>query len=180
MYLDDDPGVLISACLFGDGAGAAVFSAEPDADRRRIEFKTFGTLLSARDREELRFEKRHGMLRNILSPAVPAIAAAHVETVMTDVFESEGLSVDQISGWILHAGGREILSAIRERLNLTEADTRWSAAVLRDYGNVSSPCVYFVLQSALQEHAPGGWWWMSSFGAGFSCHGALLEVAERE
>jgi alkylresorcinol/alkylpyrone synthase len=26
MYLDDDPGVLISACLFGDGAGAAVLS----------------------------------------------------------------------------------------------------------------------------------------------------------
>ena len=24
--------------------------------------------------------------------------------------------------------------------------------------------------------APGGYWWMSSFGAGFSCHGALLKV----
>ena len=29
MYLDNDPGVLISACLFGDGAGAAVLSAAP-------------------------------------------------------------------------------------------------------------------------------------------------------
>src|SRR5918995_523216 len=99
MYLDDDPGVLISACLFGDGAG-----------------------------------------------------------------------------WILHAGGREILSAVRQQVGLTEDDTRWSAAILRDYGNVSSPCVYFVLQAALNEQAPGGHWWMSSFGAGFSCHGALLEV----
>jgi hypothetical protein len=32
------------------------------------------------------------------------------------------------------------------------------------------------LQSALQEEAPGGLWWMTSFGAGFSCHGALLQV----
>ena len=31
MYLDDDPGVLISACLFGDGAGAAVLTADPIA-----------------------------------------------------------------------------------------------------------------------------------------------------
>jgi alkylresorcinol/alkylpyrone synthase len=48
---------------------------------------------------------------------------------------------------------------------------------LREFGNLSSPFVFFVLQRALQGHAPGGWWWMSSFGAGFSCHGALLKVA---
>ncbi len=48
--------------------------------------------------------------------------------------------------------------------------------MLRDYGNVSSPCVYFVLEAALAEQAPGGHWWMTSFGAGFSCHGALLAV----
>jgi alkylresorcinol/alkylpyrone synthase len=36
--------------------------------------------------------------------------------------------------------------------------------------------VYFVLQAALNDLAPGGNWWMSSFGAGFSCHGVLLEV----
>jgi alkylresorcinol/alkylpyrone synthase len=36
--------------------------------------------------------------------------------------------------------------------------------------------VYFVLQAALGDSAPGGYGWMSAFGAGFSCHGALLEV----
>ena len=34
MYLDDDPGVLISACLFGDGAGAAVLSRRRPPNRR--------------------------------------------------------------------------------------------------------------------------------------------------
>jgi alkylresorcinol/alkylpyrone synthase len=42
---------------------------------------------------------------------------------------------------------------------------------------MSSAFVYFVLQAALQDDARAGWWWMSSFGAGFSCHGALLKVA---
>ena len=177
MYLDDDPGVLISACLFGDGAGAAVLTAEPAAGRRRIEWKSAGTQLNPRDRDELRFERRRGMLRNILTPAVPALAATHVDAVLTERLEQEGLTRGDISGWILHAGGREILSAIRQQLDLSEDDTRWSAAILRDYGNVSSPCVYFVLQAALAEEAPGGHWWMSSFGAGFTCHGALLEVS---
>lgn len=176
MYLDDDPGVLISACLFGDGAGAAVLTADPTPGRRRIEWKSAGTLIEVGDRDELRFERRHGMLRNILSPAVPALAAKYVDRVLSEGLERSGLSRDDITGWILHAGGREILAAIRRQVGLTEDDTRWSASILRDYGNVSSPCVYFVLQAALNEQAPGGYWWMSSFGAGFSCHGALLEV----
>ena len=177
MYLDDDPGVLISACLFGDGAGAAVLTAEPVAGRRRVRWRSASTLLNAADRDELRFEKRGGMLRNVLTTAVPGIAARQVDTVLTERLESEGLTRDDISGWILHAGGREILAAIRERLQLSEDDTRWSAGILQEYGNVSSPCVYFVLEAALKEQAAGGYWWMSSFGAGFSCHGALLEVS---
>jgi alkylresorcinol/alkylpyrone synthase len=176
MYLDDDPGVLISACLFGDGAGAAVLTADPAPGRRRVEWKSAGTLIDVGDREELRFERRRGMLRNILSPAVPALAAKHVDRVLAEGLQRAGLSRDDITGWVLHAGGREILAAIRQQIGLTEHDTRWSASILRDYGNVSSPCVYFVLQAALNEEAPGGNWWMSSFGAGFSCHGALLEV----
>ena len=176
MYLDDDPGVLISACLFGDGAGAAVLTADPARGRRRIEWKSAGTLINTAERDELRFERRRGMLRNILSPGVPGIAAKHVDQVLTEGLKRHGLSRDDITGWILHAGGREILAAVRQQVGLTEDDTRWSAAILRDYGNVSSPCVYFVLQAALNEQAPGGYWWMSSFGAGFSCHGALLEV----
>ncbi len=51
------------------------------------------------------------------------------------------------------------------------------AELLSRFGNLSSPFVLFVLEAALRENAPGGWWWMSSFGAGFSCHGALLKVA---
>jgi predicted naringenin-chalcone synthase len=176
MYLDDDPGVLISACLFGDGAGAAILSAEPDSSQRRIEWKLAGTWLTPEDRDLLRFEKRGGMLRNILSPEVPALAGVHAGRILDDVLERAGVERGEIQAWILHAGGREILAAIRERVGLSEDDTRWSADILREFGNVSSPCVYFVLEAALKDAAPAGYWWMSSFGAGFSCHGALLEV----
>ena len=48
--------------------------------------------------------------------------------------------------------------------------------MLREYGNLSSAFVYFVMEAALVDDAPDGWWWLSSFGAGFSCHGALLRV----
>jgi alkylresorcinol/alkylpyrone synthase len=77
----------------------------------------------------------------------------------------------------MHAGGRKVLSELQAHLSLRDDDLRWSAAMLREYGNLSSPFVLFVLDAALRGGAPSGLWWMSSFGAGFSCHGALLEVA---
>ena len=177
FYLDNDPGVLVSACLFGDGAGAAVLAAAPIAGGHRIEWKAVCSLTNPAERDALRFEQKGGMLRNILSPQVPGLAAQHAESVLDDVLRSEGMSRSEIGAWIWHAGGRKVLEALQERLGLSAADVRWSSKVLREFGNLSSPFVYFVLQAALRDNAPGGWWWMSSFGAGFSCHGALLKVA---
>jgi predicted naringenin-chalcone synthase len=176
LYVDDDPGVLISGCLFGDGAGAAVLSNAPRPRTRRVEWKRGGTLLRPKDREDLRFERRGGMLRNILSPQVPYLAAEHVETVLMQLLDEDQLTKDNIASWIFHSGGREVMFAIRYRLGLDEDALKHSASVLRDYGNVSSSCVYFVLERTLRDAAPAGLWYMSSFGAGFSCHGALLEV----
>jgi predicted naringenin-chalcone synthase len=69
-----------------------------------------------------------------------------------------------------------VLNALQIKLRLAPEDLRWSSEVLRDYGNLSSASVVFTLQRALAGRAPGGWWWLCSFGAGFSCHGALLQV----
>jgi len=85
--------------------------------------------------------------------------------------------MDDIRAWIWHAGGRTVLERLRALTGLSEDATRRSADILGRFGNLSSPFVLFVLAQSLRERAPGGWWWMSSFGAGFSCHGALLEVS---
>jgi alkylresorcinol/alkylpyrone synthase len=108
---------------------------------------------------------------------VPDLAAEHAGLVFDRAMADEGLTARDIEGWILHAGGRRVLEQVRGRLGLTPDDTRESAAILLRYGNLSSPFVMFVLDEALRNGAGPGRWWMSSFGAGFSCHGALLEVA---
>jgi alkylresorcinol/alkylpyrone synthase len=177
MYLDDDPGVLISACLFGDGAGAAVLSAEPEDGRRRVECKAIGSLLNPDERAALRFEQRGGMLRNVLTRPVPRLAAEHAEQVLDRMLGEAGLARADIAQWVWHAGGRDVLLALRSRLGLSDEQLRHSSAVLREFGNLSSAFVFFVLEAALADGARSGWWWMSSFGAGFSCHGALLDVA---
>ncbi len=180
FYLDDDPGVLVSACLFGDGAGAAVLASEPQSNRRRVEWKFSSSCLATDKRDTLRFGHKSGMLRNILLPEVPQIVGDEAAKLLAGALTSAGVKRDRIAGWIFHAGGRDVLSALRDKVGLTESDVRHSAAVLHDFGNVSSPTVLFVLERALHDAVPDGLWWMSSFGAGFSCHGALLEVGTRE
>jgi len=176
MYLDNDPGVLISACLFGDGAGAAVLARQAGPSGRRIEWKDSTSLVEPAERRALMFEQRDGMLRNILTRAVPALAADYAQRVLGTVLDRAGLNPGDVGTWIMHAGGRDVLQALKKRLELEPGDLRYSAAMLPEYGNMSSAFVYFVLEAALADGAASGWWWLSSFGAGFSCHGALLEV----
>ena len=176
FYLDNDPGVLISACLFGDGAGAVLLSDEPNPNRRRVEWKYFHSVTSPADRSLLRFEQKDGMLRNILSPRVPPLAAHFARNVLERSLTTNSHHQSEIVTWILHAGGRDVLLALQKELSLSSADLCWSASILREFGNLSSPFVLFVLEKALRENAPGGLWWMASFGAGFSSHGALLEA----
>jgi polyketide synthase Type III len=176
FYLDDDPGVLISACLFGDGAGAVVLSNKPVPNRRSVQWKFAASRLAPDKRHTLRFTHRNGMLRNILLPEVPEIAGGEAATLLAESLALAGVKRDRIAGWVLHTGGRDVLLALRDKLHLAESDVRHSTAVLREFGNISSPTVYFVLERALRDAVPDGLWWMSAFGAGFSCHGALLEV----
>ena len=176
LYFDDDPGVLISSALFGDGAGAAVLSAGPTTTRRTLEWKDAGSLLSPNDREALRFETRNGMLRNVLTVPVPGIAARHSRQVFESVLKRNEIQREQITGWIWHSGGRDVLNALRGEFGFANGELDHSADVLREYGNISSACVYHVLERTLTNGTPPGWWWMSSFGAGFSCHGALLKA----
>jgi alkylresorcinol/alkylpyrone synthase len=176
MYLDDDPGVLISACLFGDGAGAALLSRRPTGSGRRIEWRHARSVTNTACRDALYFEQSRGMLRNVLTRQVPRLAAEEADLLLRAALADAGVEKSEIRAWILHAGGRDVLQALQRQLGLAPADLEYSAAMLRRYGNLSSAFVYFVLQAALEDDAPPGWWWLSSFGAGFSCHGALLAV----
>lgn len=180
MYLDDDPGVLVSTCLFGDGAGAAVLTAAAGpapGSSRSIAWLDHATRTDPARRDALCFEQRGGMLRNRLTRAVPAMAAGSARVILDEVLARQGLQQEDIGTWIMHAGGRDVLRAVDRRLGLPAGALDFSAATLRDYGNLSSAFVYFVLDAALRANAPPGRWWLASFGAGFSSHGALLEAA---
>lgn len=172
FYLDDDPGVLISACLFGDGAAAALWRSTPGPTGQRVH--SFSTHHQPADRDKIRFENRDGKLRNLLHSSVPSLAAKTVSNLLAaEQARSDRRPITRI---ITHPGGRDVLNALEAALPEFSFDS--SRQVLRDHGNMSSPSVLFVLKEALRSEAPApdADWWMVSFGAGFSAHGCRFGV----
>ena len=177
FYLDDDPGVQISAALFGDGAAATIWRATPPAapgPLPALRATGFNTLHIPEARDHIRFEQRFGKLRNILTPAVPALAADAV----TRLLAAEPAGAPRPARILSHPGGRDVLDALETALPGYSLEL--SRRVLRDHGNMSSPSVLFALDLALREHespVPGADWWLVSFGAGFAAHSCRLVAA---
>ena len=172
FYLDDDPGVIVSACLFSDGAAASIWRSTPGPGGWRCH--GFDTLHLPADRDRLRFEQRDGKLRNLLDPAVPELAAGAVSRLLGAAQSRAGAR--PIRRIIAHSGGRDVLNAMEAAL--PDYPLAASRRVLRDFGNMSSPSVLFALAEALRDGQPDadGDWWLVSFGAGFSAHACRFGV----
>lgn len=166
FYLDDDPGVLISACLFSDGAAATLWRSSPGPTGLRA--FDFNSLHMPADRDKLRFEQRGGKLRNLLHPTVPELAAGAVGRLWS------GRGPRPVAHVVAHPGGRDVLEAVAPVVAPHPLDA--SARTLRDYGNMSSASVLFALEETLRDPGPGpdGDFWLVSFGAGFSAHSCRL------
>jgi alkylresorcinol/alkylpyrone synthase len=172
FYLDDDPGVLVSACLFGDGAAATIWRSTPGPSGLRCD--RFTTVHQPENRDRIRFEMRQGKLRNLLHPSVPGLVAAAVESLLVEERARPGAR--PITRVVAHTGGRDVLDAI-ERTSVG-CDLSASRQVLRECGNMSSPSMLFALENALRDGSPDekGDWWLTSFGAGFCAHGCRIGI----
>lgn len=166
FYIDDDPGVLVSLALFGDGASASIWHGDSYAGNSNRKLQNFQTLHLPEARHTLRFINENGYLKNQLHRSVPetvgkAVAQLYHNSRITDTAHI-----------ISHSGGRNVLAAVESataRTSLAE-----SREVLRRYGNMSSPSVLFALQEHLNTPTAREDLWLVSFGAGFTCHSARL------
>ena len=178
IFMGADPGLIVSNCLFGDGAAAAVLDSRPaDGHEPVARLVDFEAGLFPAYREQLRYRHENGRLRNTLGIRVPVIGARTIQQVAERLLARNGLSVSQIDWWAIHPGGTLVLEQVGKTMGLSEQALRYSYDVLREYGNMSSPSVLFVLKRILEQGRPahGQKGLLLSFGAGFSAFAALVE-----
>ena len=159
FYLNDEPGVLISLCLFGDGAAAAIWRGETQGGQFR--FQNFRTIHKPEHREKIRFVNVGGRLKNQLHREVPELAADAVSELF-------GMRSGTPEHLIAHTGGRDVIEAIERVIPAHRLDA--TREVLRRYGNISSPSVLAALEYSLSTDPESESLWLTAFGAGFAAH----------
>ena len=142
-----------------------------------VRFVDFESVTLPRYREQLRYTTWGGRLRNVLTRNVPLIGAKAVAQVVRHLLDRHGLTMETIDWWVVHPGGTQVLNAVQRQVGLPPERLRFSYEVFRDYGNMSSPSVMFVLDRILREAKPkpGDTGLLLSFGAGFTAFAALVE-----
>jgi alkylresorcinol/alkylpyrone synthase len=167
FYLNDEPGVLISLCLFGDGAAAAIWKAESQGGQLR--FQNFRTIHQPEHREKIRFVNAGGRLKNQLHREVPELAAKAV----AQLYDMSSNAPRKI---IAHTGGRDVIEAIERAIPGQKLSA--TREILRQYGNISSPSVLAALEHSLATSAHAESLWLTAFGAGFAAHSGELVASQ--
>ncbi len=170
--LDDRLESAVAHAIFADGAGALALG--PDGHGPAV--VAHRTLFRPEHLSAMGFEYPGGRPRVVLSKDVRRIGATMMGEMAHALMDAQGLKRVDIRHWILHAAGRRVLDRARELLDLSEAQMAHARAVLRDFGNMSSATILFVLERTLrlEPTVPGEWGLMIGLGPGFAAEGALV------
>ncbi len=173
---DVAPSDAIGNILFADAAGAVIIG--PRTHRSGPEILATRTVLWPETTDALGMWLSDTGLRLVLSPELPRIVGDRLQPTLQGFLDASGVSQSDVGFWIVHPGGPRVLEAVGERLGLFASDLAASWEVWRDYGNVSSATVFFILR-ALGARDPipeGRLGVMMAFGPGLSCELVLLRA----
>jgi predicted naringenin-chalcone synthase len=143
---------LLANSLFSDGAAVAIVSAaEPQAGSSVLRIGDFHSGLIPDGRAEMAWTVGDLGFDIALSSYVPRIIGGNIEQAVAPLLASGRLSLEQVGAWAVHPGGKAIVDQVGKSLGLDNAQLAASRKVLRDYGNMSSATVLFVLREILKN-----------------------------
>lgn len=166
LHLQPDTALepILAMLLFGDGAAAALVTAEPTGLALSDPFAT-----TLPDSEELIGWTIGDMgFAMHLSGAVPARIG---EALADESFRARLGDIAAIDGWAVHAGGRTVLDAVEQGFALEPEALTASREVLRDCGNMSSSTLMFVFDKILRDDKPIDNGLAIAFGPGLAAEG---------
>ena len=163
--------VVVANALFADGASAALLSANP-GPLQLHDFRSHIIPGSENDMAWIIGETGFDMK---LSSYVPRLIEGNIQAVLDRLFADSGWARNELELFAVHPGGRAILDKTAAVLGLTHGELDVSYNVLRNYGNMSSVTVFFVLRELLDQGRKGKLF-SCAFGPGLTVESAFLEI----
>ena len=170
-----DDNYLLSNALFADGAASVIIEGHPRG--LSLEMRSFHCDLLFEGRNDMAWHVGDFGFEMVLSSYIPRLVKGGLGELMTQLQQTTALP--NFDFYAIHPGGRAILEAAESQLGLTLEDNRYAYEVLRDYGNMSSCTVVFVLQKLLQERTRedvGKHIFSCAFGPGLTLETGIFKI----
>ncbi|WP_169088396.1 type III polyketide synthase [Paenibacillus sp. PL91] len=137
---------LFAASFFGDGASACVIGSAKTHDKPVFQLGQERSVLLPDCAGEMVWEVGNHGFDLYLSPHIPKLIGDFIPAEVEQLCGEEPLEL-----WAIHPGGKGIIDILQSKFGLTDEQTAHSLGVLREYGNVSSATILFVLH-AMRMH----------------------------
>jgi alkylresorcinol/alkylpyrone synthase len=162
---------LTANVLFADGAAAVAVSSAP-SHVRVLDCRCVGLPEAA---DQMTWQAADHGLEIALARELPDTIGTVLPGVVGDFLKHNNLSPTQVNHWLVHPGGPQILDSVEKCLSLSPDALALSRNVLRNYGNMSSPTIFFILNKLLAK-TPRGNIVALAFGPGLTIEMVLLHA----
>ncbi|KAH0899817.1 hypothetical protein HID58_049385 [Brassica napus] len=177
---------LVGQSLFGDGAAALIVGSDPDTsagEKPIFEMVSAAQTILPDSKGAIEGHLKEVGLTFHLLKTVPGLISKNIEKCLQEAFKPLGISDWNSLFWIAHPGGPAILDHVEIKLGLKAAKMKATRHVLSEYGNMSSACVFFILDEMRRRAVEDGaettgegleWGVLFGFGPGLTVETVVL------
>ncbi len=140
---------ITSSMLFSDGAAAVLVSG--DNEQQGLQIDNFYSTVALKGKPDMAWELSSTGFLMTLSSYVAEMIEENFEELVQNALTAANLSKENISHWCIHPGGKKILESVHSSLGFTNGQLQPCYDVLKEYGNMSSPTVLFVLEKIMKD-----------------------------
>ncbi|MDB4901332.1 MAG: putative naringenin-chalcone synthase [Mucilaginibacter sp.] len=177
----DDLDNTIANLLFADGCAAALVVSDGIALKNKFEgfkIKKFHSQIELSGKQDMTWQLSSTGFLMSLSSYIPQLIEKGFKNLFEDSINGLEIKKKDITHWAIHPGGRKILEVIQKELELQNTDLESSYKVLKNYGNMSSPTILFVLKDIWDNKASPNKKELTygvAFGPGLTMESVILE-----
>lgn len=165
----------ISTAIFADGAAAVAIAGEERVEPGP-EILASQSTLWPESLDVMGWDVVDTGLAVIFGIEIPNLVIRQMRPEVDCFLGKHGLRLDQIAHMVLHPGGSKVIDAYEQALGLVNGHSKPARETLRQYGNMSSPTVLFVLDYIMKHSRPqpGDYGLVAALGPGFSAEQVLI------
>ncbi|MEO6151402.1 MAG: 3-oxoacyl-[acyl-carrier-protein] synthase III C-terminal domain-containing protein [Mucilaginibacter sp.] len=166
----------IGSSLFSDGIAACIIKGDNHGTGKPVQYVASGSKLYYDSLDVMGWDFQDTGFKVLFSKDIPTFINERIKDDISSFLNNHNLQLSDIKNFIFHPGGKKVLDAYMDALQLEEHALDNTREVMRDNGNMSSVTVLYVLEQFMSKGFADGYGLMLAMGPGFSSEMVLLQM----